>query len=132
MLHETFKVMGSVSRYGGPERIVIVDEEETNRPVMMTAYEPIMKYIDDQSSSDLEEKYMPLEFVYNSWCDLIGILVPSTDEHIPAKAVIFTKDHTIRIFGKQEIISKRHNEPMAREDWYEFRNYMRDVEEYKI
>lgn len=131
MLHETFKVMGTVSRYGSGG-IVIVDEVETNRPVMMNAYDPMMKYIDDQSSSDLEEKYMPLEFVYNGWCDLIGILVPSTDERIPAKAVIFTKDHTIRIFGQQEIISKRHNEPMQRDEWNEFRTYMRDVEEYRI
>ena len=131
MLHDTFKVMGTVSRYGSGG-IVIVDEVETNRPVMMEAYEPMMKYIDEQSSSDLEEKYMPLEFVYDGWCNLIGILVPSTDERIPAKAVILTKDCQIKIFGEQEIISKRINEPMKRDDWYAFRNYMRDVEEYKI
>ena len=80
MLYRVFKVRGSVGSYGGPERLVTIDEAGTDKPVMMQAYGDIMKYIDDVSSSDMEEKYMDRDFIYDGICQLVAVLIPSTHE----------------------------------------------------
>lgn len=110
-----FKVRGTIGSYAS-NGIVIVEEAGTERPVMLEAYKPMMTYIDAQSSSDMEEKYMDIDFVYTSWCNLIAIIVPSTNPHRPAK-VIIENPEGVRIFGEQSIIDTTDPEPMSPEAW---------------
>ncbi|MBE5807092.1 MAG: hypothetical protein E7317_01995 [Clostridiales bacterium] len=133
MLQTIFKVRGTAMRYGGSENIVIVEEEKTERPVMLQAYGDMMKYIFEQGDSDMEEKYMDIDFVYTSWCSLVAILVPSTNDRIPAKAVILSsKDHSVKIFGTQEIIDTRKPEPMSWDEWHEAFEYALNVEDINL
>lgn len=133
MIQTIFKVRGTAMRYGGPENIVIVEEEKTERPVMLQAYGDMMKYIFEQGNSDMEEKYMDIDFIYTSWCSLVAILVPSTDKNIPAKVVILSsKDHTVKIFGTQEMIDSRKPEPMSWNEWHEAFEYALNVEEINL
>lgn len=131
MLHKTFRVTGTVRNYG-PAPTMIVEEETTERPVMLEAAGPMMDYINAQSDSDLEEKYMPLEFIYDMNCELIAILVPSTDINIPAKAVVIGDDLKLRIYGMQGIVSERINPPMPGAEWSACKSYIRDVMGYKF
>ena len=133
MTQTVFKVRGTVARYGGGNGMVIVEEAGTGRPVMMEAYPPMMKYIDDQSSSDMEEKYMDIDFIYDSWCTLLAIMVPSTNERIPAKLVLLsTKESGIKVFGVQEIIDTRTPAPMSMDEWTEAVSFTLDMEEINL
>lgn len=119
--------------YGGTENMVIVEEAGTGCPVMMQAYGDMMKYIIDQGCTDKEEKYMDIEFVYTGWCQLVAILVPSTNERIPAKVVIqSSKDHSVKVYGTQEFIDTRKPEPMSQEDWHAAWEYALDVEDINL
>lgn len=133
MLYSVFKVRGSVGSYGGPERLVTIDEAGTDKPVMMQAYGDIMKYIDDVSSSDMEEKYMDKDFIYDGICQLVAILIPSTHEYRPAKAVILDRhDFTVKVFGEQGIIDTRKPEPMSIDDWNEAKTFALDHENFSL
>lgn len=121
----TFSVKGFVASYGCGR--IIVDEAGTERPVLLTVHDAMMKYIDQVSGDDMEEKYMDRVFIYDVFCTLIAVAVPSKDPKVPAKLVLETRGgRAIRIYGAQELINSRKPEPMSYEDWAAAREYAFD------
>lgn len=113
-----FKVKGTVMG-SGSDGYIWIEEEHTERPVMLYADKTILSYIDAVSCSDLEEKYMTCEFVYTPFCSLAAIIVPSTDEQTPAKVVFSDwKNRTLKFYGETKIIEAGNPEPMNRNEWH--------------
>lgn len=132
-MRDVWAVKGSESAYGGRESVLFVKEDKTGRPAMMNAYGGMMKYLYDVGGTDAEEKYMDKIFVYDSWCTLLAIIVPSSVEHIPAKVIILNrKDHSARIFGTQEIIDTEKPIPMNLDEWIEAREYAINKENFRV
>ncbi len=129
-MKNTFKVIGTVSGFDS-NGYIFVEEESTERPVMLTADENMMKYIEEVSWSDKEEKYIAREFLYNFHCGLVAVVVRSTNDRIPAK-VVFSDwmNDTLKTFGAQGIIDEVKPAPMDRRDWYKAYDFM--AEDYNI
>ena len=130
-MKDLFKTRGTVVVYDGKSHIV-VEEAGTERPVMLKVYKNLVRYLDIQNSSDKEEKYMDIDFVYDSWCTLLAILVPSTNERIPAKVIFERGQEGIEIFGEQEIINTTEPKPMSREEWDKALEYAETNDYYRI
>ena len=129
-MKELFKTRGTVEMSG--MGCIVVREAGTERPVMLRVYKSLSRYLDIQSSSDMEEKYMDIDFVYTSWCTLAAILVPSTNERIPAKVIFERGQEGLEIFGEQEIINTIEPKPMSREEWDKVLEYAETNDFYRF
>ena len=127
-----FKVKGTVIG-SSSDGYIWIEEEHTERPVMLYADRFITSYIDDVECSDLEEKYMTCEFIYTSLCNLSAIIVPSTDEQIPAKVVFSNwKKRALKFFGEAKIIDTKKPEPMSIDEWLSAINWAREKYETNL
>lgn len=95
-MNTTFSTKGTLSGFDS-EGYIFIEEEPTGRPVMLWTSKNMMRYIDDVSSSDKEEKYMSCKYVYSPMC--------SPDEMTPAKMIFDDwKNQSLKIFGETGII----------------------------
>lgn len=129
-MNTTFTTKGTLSGYDS-EGYIFIEEEPTARPVMLKASKNMMRYLDDVSSSDKEEKYMACKYVYSPLCSLVAVIVPGPDDWTPAKMIFDDwKNQSLKIFGETEIIDSEKPEAMHRREWFAALDFMRD--EYEI
>ena len=129
-MNTTFTTKGTLSGFDS-EGYIFIEEEPTGRPVMLWASKNMMRYIDDVSSSDKEEKYMSCKYVYSPMCSLVAVIVPGADEMTPAKMIFDDwKNQSLKIFGEIGIIDSEKPEAMGRLEWFEALDFMR--EKYEI
>ena len=128
-MNTTFTTKGTLSGYDS-EGYIFIEEEPTARPVMLKASKNMMRYLDDVSSSDKEEKYMACKYVYSPMCSLVAVIVPGADEMTPAKMIFDDwKNQSLKIFGEIGIIDSEKPEAMGRLEWFEALDFMREKDE---